>query len=113
MGRSPFCRSSAAQVALALAQSAEGRALHVQSLYQQFLHRGADAAGLAASTQALAAGQTLEQVGAAIVASPEYYQESHKGRVNTADWVQSAFRDELQREPGPADLAIWTGFLGP
>src|SRR5437870_664526 len=86
---------SPAQVALALAQSAEGRTQQVQSLYHQFLHRAADQAGLEAYTAALASGQTLEQVAAILVASPEYYQ--NRGGGSDSSFLDALYQDALNR----------------
>ncbi len=87
--------ASPTQVALDLAQSAEGRALQVQTLYQQFLHRGADPSGLNGFAQALAAGQTLEQIATALATSAEYYQT--RGGATDSGFLSALYQDAFSR----------------
>jgi parallel beta-helix repeat protein len=91
--------ASPAQVALAFAQSAEGRRQHVQSLYQRFLHRTAEPFGREAFTAALAAGQTREQVAAAVAAAPEYYQDRARG--SDTGFLSALYQDALHRPVDP------------
>ena len=61
-------------VATAILTSAEAEQRQVETLYQTFLGRSADAGGLKAFTDALRHGWSVETVEAAILGSPEYLQ---------------------------------------
>jgi streptogramin lyase len=65
--------SSRTTVALAILQSSESDQLEVQTIYLQFLHRPADAGGLATFVQALQSGTPNEVVIAAVIGSDEYF----------------------------------------
>jgi acyl dehydratase len=68
--------SSAASVVNRLLASAEAEQALVQSDFQQWLHRPADAAGLQSFQQTLAHGATEADVIAALLGSPEYFQHA-------------------------------------
>src|SRR5439155_2646317 len=72
---------SRAQVVRMIENSTEYRTVVVQDLYRAYLHRPADPQGLSGFVAFLGAGGTIEQVKAAILTSPEYFQTSG-GRTN-------------------------------
>jgi uncharacterized protein (TIGR03118 family) len=73
----------------------------VDQLYQDFLNRQADPAGLAFWTAQIDQGMTRAQVAAGIEGSLEFQ----------AVTVQKAYQQFLQRAADPAGLTFWTGFL--
>jgi glucose/arabinose dehydrogenase len=83
------------QVAVGFTASAENRAHFVLAAYQSLLGRAASGTDVSGWLQALAQGGTPEQVLAALVASPEYFQRvgSDNGR-----WLDQAYRDLLGRD---------------
>jgi hypothetical protein len=99
---------SPAMVALDIESSTEYRSIEVQNLFQHYLHRSADPVGLQAFVSALGHGMTVEQLGAIIVASPEYFQLH--GGTNTG-FVTGLFQDALNRAPDNAGLAAFTNAL--
>ena len=70
----------------------EYRRVQVNDLFLQYLHRNADPQGLEYFSGLLEAGDTVEQVTALIVSSPEYIQDN--GGTPTG-FVQGLFRDAL------------------
>src|SRR5262249_11236691 len=73
----------------------------IDQLYQDFLNRQADPAGLAFWTAQIDQGMTRAQVAAGIESSLEFQTVT----------VQKAYQQLLQRAADPAGLAFWTGFL--
>ena len=63
-----------AAIAAAFLASPESDRDEVEELYHRFLHRPADAAGLAGFVNALQAGATNEQIMAVLLGSDEYLQ---------------------------------------
>jgi hypothetical protein len=99
---------SRASVVLAIESSTEYRGLVVQSLFQRFLHRAADPAGLQAFVNFLGTGGTVEQVEVILLSSPEYFQ-LHGGTNN--GFVTGLYQDVLGRSPDAAGLAAYTQAL--
>jgi Fungalysin metallopeptidase (M36)/SdrD B-like domain/Fungalysin/Thermolysin Propeptide Motif/Domain of unknown function (DUF4214) len=64
--------TSRVAVARGILDSAEGLAVHVQSLYRQILHRDADAFGLQLFSEALRRGVSDADIILALASSPEY-----------------------------------------
>src|SRR5262249_43556338 len=62
-----------AAVAQAVLSSPEATQLQVQEADQQFLHRGADAGGMALATQALEHGVSEDLLTVGLVASAEFF----------------------------------------
>jgi Ca2+-binding RTX toxin-like protein len=92
----------------------------VTLLYQNALHRAPDAAGLAAWTQALAAGRSRAEVVTGFSESAEFSHASTAGALafsragHQADWtgdVYRLFHAGLGRDPAGATLAGWTDAL--
>jgi hypothetical protein len=98
---------SPATVAAAILGSAEADTLLVQGLYQTYLHRPADAAGLQNHLNALLQGQTYEQLVASFVSSGEY-QQLTGGELNQA-YVAQLYQDLLGRTADSGGLAFFTG----
>lgn len=71
----------------------------VQNMYQKYLGRAADPAGLNGFTAALQAGSTVEQLKAVMCASDEYFQ---KYGGSTAGFLDNLYRHSLDREIDPA-----------
>jgi hypothetical protein len=96
-------------VANALTHSAEYYSNFLTNIYQTYLGRLPDAAGLQTLTNAMSQGQvTDEQLLAGFVGSPEYIQD-HGGA--GAGWIQGMYKDLLGRSPLPAEVAQWLGAL--
>jgi hypothetical protein len=100
---------NAQSLAQLLEQSSEFRVVEAQALYQHFLHRAADAPGLAALTAALAAGTTFEQAGTILAGSTEYFL-TRGGNTNTGV-VNALFQDILGRAPSGPELTASVNFL--
>jgi hypothetical protein len=89
----------------ALLTSPEYRANEVESLYRQYLHRDADANGLAGFSQFLANGGTVEQAAAILAGSAEYYQV--RGGGTDAGFLAALYQDSLGRAAdGPGQAAF-------
>ena len=108
------------QVLLAIAESPEAR-VHSQSvagnandatitrLYEAIDARAPDPSGLAAYGSALDAGQSVAQIAAAMLASPEY--ASRFGAPANAAFVTELYQNLLGRAPDAGGLAGYTAAL--
>jgi uncharacterized delta-60 repeat protein len=99
---------SRAQVVLDIEGGVEYRTRVVESLYSTYLGRPADPFGLSSFVTALGSGTTIEQVKAAILSSPEFYDRS--GGTNSA-FVQAVYEAVLDRPADPMGLADWLADL--
>ena len=95
-------------VANAITASQEYRQRLVSAGYIDYLHRSPEPQGLAAWVGDLGQGLTVEQLGAAILGSPEAY--------NTAGgsdmlWVTNLYQGVLGRLPAAAETASWVAVL--
>src|SRR5262249_14110866 len=98
------------QVAAGIMRTSEFRTSEVQTAYHTFLHRDASSGELAASTQFLVAGGTVEQLQTRLVVSPEY-REMHGG---TADgFLDGLYQDALGHGPDADVLAATARVLHP
>src|SRR5262249_7409507 len=79
----------------------------VQDIYHKFLQRDADPTGLNGWTQFLLRGNTLEQLEAQIVASPEYLQRRAGG--NTNNFLATLFMDAFNRPLDQAGRQMFGG----
>jgi streptogramin lyase len=96
---------SRSQVILGIESSAEYRIDQVEKLYNHYLLRDADAAGLQQAVAFLANGATLEQLAALIAGSPEYFQIRANGMNDI--FLLYFYLDALKREPdGGAETAF-------
>jgi hypothetical protein len=84
----------------ALTNSTEFRAIEVQHLYQQYLHRAADPGGLSAGIAFLAGGGTVEQLAASLAGSDEFFQI--RGGGTNAGFANALYQAALNR---PVDAA--------
>ncbi len=110
---------SRGQVLLAIAESPEARA-HSRSvagdatdatitrLYEAIDGRAPDASGLAGYASALDAGQSVAQIAAAMLASPEY---AGRGAPADAAFVTGLYRTLLGRAPDAGGLASYAAAL--
>jgi hypothetical protein len=80
-----------------------------------YLGRGADPAGLAAWSSQLAAGVSVEQVTATILASQEYLADHRlppaPGQSPYLGFVQALYQQVLGRAGSPSEWSIWTRAL--
>jgi uncharacterized protein YkwD len=95
-------------VTSALAVSDEWAGVRVNDLYRKVLGRDADAAGRAFWVKKIAAGMRLEDVAAAMYASPEYFDR--KGGTNKG-FIKGLYQDILHRSADLAGLDHWTSLL--
>lgn len=98
--------------------SPEYQAHLIEGIYVNFLHRPADAGGLAFWTAALADGVDEKWVLADFLGSDEYFDDAQPqppgpGAVTpemaAAAWVGALYRDVLGRPADASGLAFWTG----
>jgi uncharacterized protein (TIGR03118 family) len=97
------------QIVQAIEGSTEFAQIVVQKAYTQFLHRSADPAGLNMWVGALLSGQTIEQVDAAIVGSPEYFQ--NRGGGTNSGFLTALYQDALNRAPDAGGQAFFLAQL--
>jgi len=101
--------SSRHDITLAIEQSQEWRTDQVEALYQQFLHRAADASGLNTFVTFLSAGGTLEQVKSFLAGSAEYLQA--RGGGTNDGFLGALYQDALSRSPDAGGSATFTQAL--
>ena len=80
----------------------------IEADYQKYLGRAADPQGLASWQSAMQSGMTDEQVEAAFIGSPEYYQ--HSGGTDVS-WVDAMYQNLLGRQPDSAGESYWVNRL--
>jgi uncharacterized repeat protein (TIGR01451 family) len=109
--------ASGEQVAAALLDSDEYRAVLVGALYQRFLHRAPDSLGAATFEAALRGGMRDEEVIADILGSPEYYARAvgtslaSPSADQLRSYVSALYQRVLGRAPDAAGLSGWVSFL--
>jgi hypothetical protein len=96
------------QVASTLSHSIEYYTDLVTQVYQQYLKRGPDQAGLDGWVNFLANGLSDEQLEADFIGSPEYIA-SHGGTGRA--WVTGMYQDLLGRTPSSAEVDAWVNLL--
>ena len=99
-------------VALGFAASPEREAQRVRFNYQTYLGRAPSSDEVSLWVTGFVAGLTNEEMVAGFVGSPEYYQNSTKGRGNAAAWVSRAYLDVLFRPTSTGEVNTWLSFLG-
>jgi uncharacterized repeat protein (TIGR03803 family) len=99
---------SRTQVVQLIQTTIEYRTDVVEALYSQLLHRAADQAGLDAYTSFLGNGGTAEQVEAALLGSPEYFQ-LHGGTNN--GFLSAVYQDVLNRALDASGAQTWGALL--
>ncbi len=97
------------QVVLGIESSPEYRGDQVEGLYQTLLHRTADTPGWDAAVTFLQQGGTVEELQAAIMGSPEYYQV--RGGGTDAGFMDAAVLDTIHRGATAGDLLVGTQLL--
>jgi hypothetical protein len=93
------------QVALSIENSTEFRLRALQQMYTTLLQRSLDNFGAASWLQFLQTGGTLEQVEAAVIGSPEYYQR--RGASTDAVFLNAVYGDVLGRPIDATGAATW------
>lgn len=103
-------RGTSRQAVVAAFTASREYAVHVvNAVFTEYLHRSADAGGLAAGLGYLASpGGTEEGLRAQVLASPEYYQRNGG---TAAGVVQALYKDVLLRAGDAAGVAAWTSAL--
>jgi hypothetical protein len=79
------------------------RTVEVQQLYHRYLGRSGESAALAYAVAGLAGGGTVQQLGAGIVGSNEYFKDA--GGNNTG-FLQTMYKEVLGRPIDPNALAV-------
>jgi len=102
-------RSEVAYQMVQLAYPEEFQRDTVKSLYQQYLGRAADPAGMQFWTAYLYDGGTIEGMAQALVGSLEYFQV--RGQATDAGFLGALFHDALGRGIGSADLTYFEGLM--
>jgi hypothetical protein len=97
------------QVVGGIEESMEYRGIQVRNLYQQYLHRGPDSAGLANDIAMLQNGTTVEQLAATIMGSDEFF-ELQGGSTNNG-FLAAVYQDALNRPIDAAGQASWLDAL--
>ncbi len=103
-----------AQVATLFLSSPEYRGGIINQLYQQYLGRDVDPAGLNFWLSVWQANDGPETVQAGIIGSAEYYHtagQAHPDLSADAAWVTALYQNILHREVDAAGLAFWVNYI--
>jgi hypothetical protein len=95
---------STSDVAYGFAASQERESQRVQADYVKYLGRSASASEVSSWVNVFLAGGSNERVISGFVSSQEYFQ-GHGGDI--VDWLFSAYRATLQRQPDAAGYQAW------
>jgi hypothetical protein len=95
--------TSREQVARAIWESSEHRALQVDSFYQTYLHRQADASGLAYWVSAFRSGSTEFDVQRGLIQSDEYRQ----AHPDNSSFLAAVYQNVLGRSPDSSGANGW------
>ncbi|HEX7448452.1 MAG TPA: DUF4214 domain-containing protein, partial [Pirellulales bacterium] len=96
------------QVAQFFVTSPERRSHVIADLYETYLGRAVDPAGLSYWLGVWNANQGPEQVQAGIIGSQEFFQTA--GGTPQA-WVTALYQNLFERNPGPSEVAYWVGVI--
>lgn len=96
-------------IALDFAAGPERESLVVQNDYSVLLGRPATQADVNYWVGQFLHGASNEDLIAGFIASPEYYNNPHKGGGDPTTWLDSVFEDVLNRMPTDAELSSWLG----
>ncbi len=88
---------------------AQGDAAKILRLYDGFLGRAPDAAGLEGYLKYIANGHTLADMAANAYASPEF--QSHTASLNDTQYVEYVYETALHRQADPGGLATYVADL--
>ena len=99
---------TAQQIATTFLTSTEHRSGVINALYQQYLGRQADQAGINYWISVWKSTGGPEAVQAGIIGSAEYYQTA--GGTDAA-WVTALYQNILNRQVDAAGLAYWTDYI--
>jgi len=103
------------QVSSAVIGSLEGHVVEVDGVYQFLLGRTPEAGGMAAWTNYLATGHSLEQMLAAVFASPEFAARADTlqgGPDSNMNYVEELYQILLGRTGSPSEVAGWVATVG-
>jgi hypothetical protein len=101
---------SLSDVGYSIVASPEREAIRIQAGYRELLGRNASAVEVGLWVALFEDHvYTNEDIGAALVASQEYFQKHYN---DVPDWLYFAYRYLLARAPDQAAYALWLGFLG-
>jgi hypothetical protein len=101
-------------VANGIVRSSEAHTWVVDALYRQFLKRPADPAGEANAVGFLQHGGTEEQLIAAFVTSPEYYDHATGGSSSglpDGNWLALLYQQLLGRPGSDGEISAWLAAL--
>jgi hypothetical protein len=105
--------ASTTAVALGFAASAEREGQRVTANYQTYLGRAPSQGEVSLWVNLFEnGGASNEALVGGFVGSPEYYQNSQKGKGNAARWVARAYLDVLFRAAGVGEVNNWLQILG-
>jgi hypothetical protein len=96
------------QIAASFLTSAERRSGAIDAMYQQYMGRQADQAGIDYWISVWDATGGPEVVQAGIIGSPEYYKTA--GNTDAA-WGTALYKNILGRDVDQAGLAYWTNYI--
>lgn len=96
------------EVAQFFVTSPERRSHVIADLYETYLGRAVDPAGLSYWLGVWNANQGPEQVQAGIIGSQEFFQTA--GGTPQA-WVTALYQNLFERNPGPSEVAYWVGVI--
>ena len=94
--------------------SPERRDVLISQLYQTYLGRDVDQGGLNYWLSVWNTYQGPEQVQAGIIGSAEYFSTAASELPSlspAAAWVTKLYNNLLHRDPGPSEVAYWTGYI--
>ena len=92
-------------VAYMLLSSTEYHADQIQSAFQTLLHRSADAASLSYYLGLMGQGASIEQIGATMAGSDEYFLV--RGGGTNPGFLAAVYQDFLHRNVDPTGLQVW------
>ena len=98
-------------IALGFAASPEREALRVTANYDSFLDRTPSQSEVTYWVNRFVQGSTNEDLLAAFVGNPEYFNAADKGHANDTTWLNTAYNQLLDRPPTSADVTYWTAIL--
>lgn len=99
------------QVAEFFVASVERRSRIINQLYNDYLGRNVDGAGLKYWLGVWAANRGPERVQAGIIGTLEYFVRSGATQANPGPWVQALYQNILNRSASASDVAYWVGVL--
>jgi hypothetical protein len=104
--------ASTTAVALGFAASPEREGQRVSTNYQTYLGRAPSAGEVSLWVNLFVnGGVSNEAMIGGFVGSPEYFNNSQKGKGDAATWIAQAYQDVLFRAPSSAEINLWLQVL--